>query len=172
MQMLRNKSAHIKVCISFVGKLTENVVLFRIEERSKWWFRRGANRNAVNVLTWLFTTREWLKFLKESIEITFSTQHSLASTRITLELFRTETFQQCDNFLLEVSLLLPNVVGGKGNCFSLKICPPAIIELPILTRLILLARDPLTFTSKSLSLSPWAPPKFSSASFSFRSNFR
>lgn len=50
MQMLRNKSAHIKVFYLFFRKLTL-FVLFGVEKRTQRGLRRGANRDAVNVLT-------------------------------------------------------------------------------------------------------------------------
>ena len=90
-------------------KLTQCIILLRVEKRSERRFRRGSNWDAVNVLSRLFAAWKRLKFLEERVEVTFTPQYTLSSSRITLKLFRAETLEQRHNFLLEIPLL------GKAN---------------------------------------------------------
>lgn len=73
MQMLRNKSAHIKVFYLFFRKLTQNVVLFGVEKWTQRGLRRGANRDAVNVLTRLLAAWQRLQLLEQRVEISLAT---------------------------------------------------------------------------------------------------
>lgn len=73
MQMLRNKSAHIKVFYLFFRKLTQNVVLLGVEKRTQRGLRRGANRDAVNVLARLLAAWQRLQLLEQRVKISLAT---------------------------------------------------------------------------------------------------